>query len=70
MSFIAYSGPIYTNDDQSAQQAAKSSIRNADGTVATAPTPIVSDHPKYPTSDPHIKDELWNNNGVLTVSAG
>jgi hypothetical protein len=26
--------------------------------------------PGLPTADPHVADALWNNAGVLTVSAG
>lgn len=35
---------------------------NIDGEALSAPL--------LPTSDPHVADQLWNNSGVVTVSAG
>jgi len=49
MSYIAYSGTIDTTTPgagQGDQQAANCSIRNDDGSLATAPTPFVSNHPE------------------------
>lgn len=51
MTFIAYSGTVDTSTTpgsfQGDQQSSLSSLRDADGGVATSPTPIVSDGPAY-----------------------
>jgi hypothetical protein len=39
-------------------------------TGATGPTGTVAIVVIPPTADPHVVGQVWNNGGVLTVSAG
>ena len=64
MATTTFSGPVVS---QNGFQGTVVSTAIVTGGLQTTGTVIMLD---LPTSDPEVLGQLWNNSGVLTVSAG
>lgn len=66
MSNTTFSGPV--RSEGGFQSITKDATTGEVTVTATyGPAPVL---PNLPTADPHVVGAIWNNAGVLTVSAG
>lgn len=77
MSSTTFSGPVRSENgfqtvskDATTGAVTVTSTLGADTSISTLTVSGVIIATGIPTADPHVVGELWNNAGVLTVSAG
>lgn len=70
MATTTFSGPVVSNNGFVGNVAGAVVATSITAVGAVSLTNAVISMPNLPTSDPAVAGQLWNNSGVLTVSAG